>query len=63
MMDVSLAAAFVSSQAAQLQLAVAAKMMKMNADAEKGIVQLINAAQQNLASLAEGVGANLDISV
>ena len=62
-MDVSIAAAFVASQAAQLQMAVAAKMLRMNADAEKGIVQLISAAQQNLASLAEGVGANLDISV
>ena len=65
-MDVSIAAAFVASQAAQLQMAVAAKMLRMNADAEKGIVQLISAAQQNLNSLANvsaGVGTNLDISV
>jgi hypothetical protein len=41
-------------------------MMKMNADAAKSIVQVIDAAQENLnrlANVAAGIGGNLDISV
>ena len=66
-MDVSsLAAAMVGAQAGRLQLAVAAKMMKMNADNAASIVQMIDAAQKNLgqlAGVAGGLGQNLDISV
>ena len=66
-MDVSsLAVALVSAQAGRLQLAVAAKMMKMNADNAASIVQVIDAAQKNLdhfANAAAGLGQNLDISV
>ena len=66
-MDVSsIAAAMVGAQAGQVQLAVAAKMMKMNADNAASIVQVIDAAQQNLNKLsnaAAGLGQNLDISV
>ena len=66
-MDVSsLAAAMVGAQVGRLQLAAAAKMMKMNADNATSIVQLIETAQQNLTQLANaaaGPGQNLDISV
>ena len=66
-MDVTaLASAFVGAKAAEVQMAVAAKMMKMNADAAKSIVQVIDAAQENLnrlANVAAGIGGNLDISV
>lgn len=66
-MDVtSLAAALVGAQAGRLQLAAAAKMMKMNADSAASIIQVIEAAQQNLnqlAGAAAGLGQNLDITV
>jgi hypothetical protein len=66
-MDVtSLAAAMVGAQAGRLQLAVAAKMMKMNFENEAAIAQMIEAGQQNLgqlANVASGIGQNLDISV
>jgi hypothetical protein len=64
-MDVaSLAAAMVGAQVGRAQMAVAAKMIKMNLDSAASVVQLIEASQQNLAKLAEaGLGQNLDISV
>ena len=66
-MDVSsLAAAMVSAQMGRLQLAAAAKMLKMNADNAASIVQVIDAAQKNVAQLANaaaGIGQNLDITV
>ncbi len=64
-MDVtSLAAAFAGAQTAQLQMAAAAKMMQMNAQAQGAVVQVIEAAQENMKSLvAAGIGGNLDISV
>ena len=61
----SIAAAFIASQAGQVQTAVAAKMLKMNADASAGVAQLLDAASQNfnrLANVANGVGGNLDIT-
>jgi hypothetical protein len=60
-----IASAFVAARAGQTQLAVAAKMMKMNADAAASIVQVLEAAQQNISKLtnvATGIGGNLDIS-
>ena len=66
-MDVaSIAAAFVAAQAAKLQTAAAAKMLKMNADSSADAAKLLEAAQQNfsrLANLATGIGGNIDISV
>ncbi len=64
-MDVgALATAFAGAQTAQLQMAVAAKMMKMNAQAQGAVVQVLEAAQENMKALvAAGVGGNLDISV
>jgi hypothetical protein len=65
-MDIaSIAAAFVGAQAAQLQTAVAAKMLRMNADASADAAKLLEAAQQNfsrLANVAGGVGGSLDIT-
>ena len=66
-MDVSsIAASFIAAQASQVQTAVAAKMMKMNADASADAAKLLQAASENLnrlANVAGGVGGNLDISV
>jgi hypothetical protein len=61
----SLAAAMVGAQMSRVQMAVAAKMRRMHADSAASIVQVIDAAQQNmsrLANLADGVGQNVDIS-
>ncbi len=47
----------------QIRMAIAAKMMRMNADSAKSVVQLIDAAQQNMQSLANvGAGQNVNIS-
>jgi hypothetical protein len=61
----SLASAMVSSQMGQMQTAMAAKMLKMNAESAGAIVQVLEAAQQNLQSLANvaaGVGQNVNIT-
>ena len=61
-----LASAFVAAQAGQTQLAVAAKMLRMNADSAQSVVKLLEAGQANidkLANVAAGVGGNLDVSV
>jgi hypothetical protein len=64
-MDIAaLASAMVGAQNAQTQYAVAAKMMKMNAQADAAIAAMIDTAQQNAASLAnvaDGVGTNLNL--
>ena len=66
-MDVaSIATAFIAQQAAQLQIAAAAKLLRMNAESGDDAAKLLAAAQQNfdrLANVAFGLGANLDISV
>ena len=66
-MDVaSIAAAFIAQQAAQLQIAAAAKLLRMNAESGDDAAKLLAAAQQNfdrLANVASCLGANLDISV
>lgn len=65
-MDAALATAFVGAQTAQLQMAAAARMMRMNSDVAASIVKVIEAAQDNmqqLANVAAGIGGNLDISI
>ena len=63
-MDVTaVASAMVGAQLGRAQLAMAAKMMKMNADNAASIIQVIEPAQQNLGQLASGLGQNLDITV
>jgi hypothetical protein len=60
----SLAAAFAGATTAQLQMAAAAKMMKMNVQAHGAVVQVLEAAQENMKALtAAGLGGNIDISV
>ena len=55
-MDVSsLASAMVAARAGQTQLAVAAKMLKMNLDSQKAVLQLLNAGQQNAGQLVNAV--------
>jgi hypothetical protein len=63
---VSLATALVGAQKSDAQMAIAAKMLRMNADNAASIVQVLDAAQKNMANLANvasGVGQNLNISV
>ena len=62
----SLAAALVGAQMSSVQMAMSAKMLRMNADSEASVAKLIDSAQRNvtnLANVAAGVGQNLDISV
>ena len=63
---VSIATALVGAQMSDAQMAIAARMLRMNADNAASIVQVLNAAQQNMASLANvasGIGQDLNISV
>ena len=53
------------AQMSSVQMAIAAKMLRMNADAASAIVQVLDAAQKNIANLANvaaGVGQNLNIT-
>lgn len=62
----SLAAAMTNAQMGSARMALAAKMLKMKADAHGSIAQVLDAAQQNVQRLANtgaGVGRHLDISV
>jgi hypothetical protein len=60
----SIAASFAAARASQVQIALAGKMLKINAEAAQSIVQVIEAAQENIARLtADGMGANVDITV
>lgn len=66
-MDVAaLATVYAGMQASRVQTAAAAAMMRMNADAQGAIAQVLEAAQDNMkqvAATAAGIGGNLDISV
>ncbi len=60
----SIAAAMTGAQASNAQMALAAKMLRMNADSAGMIAKIVEAAQQNLKSLANvanGVGQNVNI--
>jgi hypothetical protein len=64
-MDMSLIGALIGAQTGNVQLAVAARMLRMNADDASSVLKLIDAAQQNLNSLANvpsGIGATLNVS-
>ena len=64
-MIASIAAAFVAAQVGQLQTAMAAKMLQMNAQASADTAKLLDAASQNfnsLANVASGIGGNLNIT-
>ena len=64
----NIAAAAAAANQAQVQMALAAKLARMNASSEQSVVQLIEAANANLqqvtkASLPSGLGTSIDISV
>jgi hypothetical protein len=66
MNDTALISALISARLAQVQLAAAAKLLRISADGAQSAVQIVEAAQQNfdrLANVAAGVGGNLDLSV
>jgi len=64
---VSIATSAVAANQARVQIALAAKLAKMNAGNVQSVVQLIEAANTNLqkilqSTLEPGVGGNIDIS-
>ena len=64
-MDLSLVTAALGAQTGLTQLALAGSTLKMNTQNAASVVKLIDAAQQNmnsLANVAPGVGTNLDIT-
>jgi hypothetical protein len=63
-MDVAaLAASFLTMQAGAMQQNIATRMVKMNLDAERSVVQtLLQPQASSSANLAAGVGGNLDVS-
>jgi hypothetical protein len=61
----ALASAFMASQAGSLQLAVAARLMRMDADMQASTVKLLDSANQStnsLANVAAGIGTSVDIT-
>ena len=59
----ALASALMTASAGQFQTAVAGKMLAMSVDAGRSAVKLIDAATQNIASLANlsaGIGASVN---
>ena len=59
----NLVSALIGARVGEMQLAVAAKMMRMNAGMESSVAKLIESAQQSmdpLANVAAGIGARLD---
>jgi hypothetical protein len=65
-MDTSLISAFFGAQVGEMQLAVAARLARMNApDMVSSVSRLVDAADQSansLANVAAGIGTNLDVS-
>jgi hypothetical protein len=62
----SLVSALVGAEIGRIQLAVASKMLQLDATNEQSAVKLVDAAQQNidrLANVATGIGGNLDITI
>jgi hypothetical protein len=61
----SLISALVGAQTGMMQLAVAARLVRMNADQSGSVSKLVNAAQHSatvLANTAAGTGTNLDVT-
>ncbi len=59
----SLVSAVVGAATVRAQLAAAAMLARMNADSANAATKLVDAAAQGMASLAAGLGQNLDIKV
>jgi hypothetical protein len=66
-MDISaLASAMIAASVGEVQLAVAARLLRMDAQAAGTAAKLIDAAETNadrLANVAAGIGANLDVTI
>jgi predicted signal transduction protein with EAL and GGDEF domain len=66
-MDISaLASAMIAARVGEVQLAVAARLLRMDAQAAGTAAKLIDAAEANadrLANVAAGIGANLDVTI
>ena len=66
-MDIgALASAMIAARVGEVQLAVAARMLRTNADAAASASKLVDAAEQNvdrLANVAAGIGSQLDLTV
>jgi hypothetical protein len=66
-MDIaSLATAMMAAHAGRAQLAVAAKLARMDADQARAVAGLLEAAKANfdrLANVASGLGTQLDLTV
>jgi len=61
-----LASALVGARFGQMQLAVAARMLRMDADNAQSAAKLIDSAEANgnrLANVAASIGRNIEISV
>jgi hypothetical protein len=64
-MDLSLVTAIMGAQTGMVQLAVAARLARMNADQGAAVAKLVDAAQQSfdpLANVAAGIGTGLDVT-
>ncbi|HZD92171.1 MAG TPA: hypothetical protein VE224_18910 [Pseudolabrys sp.] len=60
----SIAAALTGAQASSAHMALAAQMLRMNADSAGMVAKIVEAAQENLKSLANvanGVGKNVNL--
>jgi len=65
-MDTNLVSALIGARIGEMQLAVAARLMRMDAGLEGSVAKLLESAQQSvdrLANVAAGVGVNLDVTV
>ena len=66
-MDIgALASAMIAARVGEVQLAIAARMLRTNADAAASASKLVDAAEQNvdrLANVAAGIGSQLDLTV
>ena len=60
----SIASSLIGSQAGQTQLALAQDMLKINANAQRSIADMVEAAAQGAsqANLPPGVGGRLDVA-
>jgi len=64
-MDLGLLTAIMGAQTGMVQLAVAARLARMNADQGAAVAKLVDAAQQRfdpLANVAAGIGTGLDVT-
>ncbi len=65
-MDMSMVSGLLAAQAGNVQMQVAATILKSNADSEKStVLTLLGAGQQNMSSLANvgaGIGGNLNVT-